>query len=181
MRVSSSPSAMARAMKLVGGPRPTATMRRGRVALTTAYAAAASSRGNQSWFHRGAGGGPVPIASRSAAYSSIELKNETILGHHRAGQLPLHLERDAVEHVVVVLRIVVEHAQALRARFAAQAHPFLPRRVSPAGVGLVLGVGVHTVVNHVVGARDQFQDIAVERAGHMLRIGEVAHRAASII
>ena len=57
----------------------------------------------------------------------------------------------------------------------------LPRRVSPPGVGLVLGIGVHAVVDHEIGARDQFEDVAVRRAGNMLGVGEVAQRAAGVI
>ena len=58
--VSRPPSATARARKRVEWPEPTSTMRRGRVLRTIAYAAAASRRGNQSWFQRGAGGGSGP-------------------------------------------------------------------------------------------------------------------------
>src|SRR6185503_10866030 len=167
MRVASPPSATARARKRVECPEPTSTMRRGCVMRTMAYAAAASRRGNQSWFQRGAGGGADPIASRSAANSSIEVKSETIPRHEGSGQLLLHLARDAVEQIVVVLRVVVEHREALGARGAAQAHAFLPGRMAPADVGVVLGVGIHAVVDHEVRTRDQAEDVAVGRARHV--------------
>src|SRR5688572_10276021 len=176
--VSSPPSATARARKRVECPEPTSTMRRGRSVRTIAYAAAASRRGNQSWSQRGAGGGSAPIASRSTAYFSMKLNNQAVLRHERARHLLLQLARHAIEHVVVVLGIVVEHRQPLRAGGAAQAHALLPGRVSPADVRAVLRIGVHAVVDHQVRVLDERKDVAVGRARHVLGVGEIAHRAA---
>src|SRR5688572_6138719 len=176
--VSSPPSATARARKRVECPEPTSTMRRGRSVRTIAYAAAASRRGNQSWSQRGAGGGSAPIASRSTAYFSMKLNNQAVLRHERARHLLLQLARHAVEHVVVVLGIVVEHREPLRAGGAAQAHALLPGRVSPADVRAVLRIGVHAVVDHQVRVLDERKDVAVGRARHVLGVGEIAHRAA---
>src|SRR5207237_3256566 len=187
----SPPSRTARAIKRVECPEPTSTMRAGRDMRTMAYAAAASRRGNQSWSQRGAGGTSAPRAMSSGARSSIQprtrigdksgLEDQSLVRHERAGQRLLHFARDAVEHVVVVVRVVVEHHHALRARFLAKADAFLPGGMPPADVAAVLVVGVHAVVDDEVRAGDQAEDVAIEAAGHVLGIGDVAQRAAVVL
>src|SRR5438093_8957884 len=190
MRVPSEPSHPARARKRVEWPEPTATMRAGRVMRTMAYAAAASSRANQSCSQRGAGGASVPMAMRSRARASIQprtrigdksgLEDQSLVRHQRAGQRLLHFARDAVEHVVVVVRVVVEHHHALRARFLAKTDAFLPGGMPPADVVSILLVGVHAVVDGELRAGDEAKDVAIEAAGHVLGIGDIANRTAVV-
>src|SRR5687767_7189710 len=101
--------------------------------------------------------------SSAGAYCSIKSKSEAILGHERPGQLLFDIAGNAVQQLVVVLGVVVEYGEPLRAGGAAQAHALLPGRMSPADIGVVLGVGVHAVVDHQVGAGDQLEDAAVGR------------------
>src|SRR5437764_3169384 len=191
MRVPSEPSHTARARKRVEWPEPTSTMRAGRVMRTMAYAAAASRRANQSCSQRGAGGASVPMAMRSGARSSIQprtrigdksgLEDQSLVRHERAGQRLLHFARNGVEHVVVVVRVVVEHHHALRARFLAKADAFLPGGMPPADVAPVFVVGVHAVVDDDVRIRDEREDVAVEAARHVLGVGDIAERAALVV
>jgi len=78
-----------------------------------------------------------------------------------------------------VVRVVVEHDEALRPGLAAQAQAFLPGRVAPGLEARVFLVGVHAVVDHQVGALDEPEHVAVGLAGHVLGVGEVAKRLAA--
>ena len=75
----------------------------------------------------------------------------------------------------------MEDDHALGAGLLAQAHAFLPGRMAPADVAPVLVVGVHAVVHHEVGARDEAEHVAIHAARHVLSIGDVAERASVVL
>src|SRR5262249_38717163 len=86
---------------------------------------------------------------------------------------------DAVERLVVVLRIVMKQHELLDLCRPCDPHAFLPRRMSPADVTREFVVGKIAVVDHEVNAVDEPDHVAIELARTMLRVRDVGYRAAA--
>src|SRR6185503_15796534 len=99
---------------------------------STGSSAAPAAGGQQRRSPRGPGRAVRSCREPRKTVPDSQLENESLAGDDRARQLLFDLAADAVEHLVVVLRIVVEHDQLLHPNDLTQTHTFLPNKVPPA-------------------------------------------------
>ena len=98
---------------------------------------------------------------------TLKLQHHALERHQRTGAHFLSGDRDAVHDSVVVVGFMVEDHRAPYPGGVGHPAPLLPRRVPPADVVRICGIGIHAVVNHDVGITRQFQHGRVKAVGKL--------------
>ena len=78
---------------------------------------------------------------------------------------------DLVHEIIIVIRVMVKNHKLRNPGRIAQVGAGLPCGMTPAGTVFVFVLGKHGIVYYQVGAMNQTQNILIQLAGNMFRIG----------